>query len=462
MTTDKSELLDKMPPRNLEAERSVLGSMLLDQRCIDDVVLEVREAEFYNHANQKLFKHITEMHDKGGRVDTTLLTAQLKRAGDLEAVGGVAYLAEVMQSVAVAAHAIHYAKLVHKEATLRSLIHVSTEILRDAYDPTSEPGEILDRAEEKLFAVRDVSTESRVAPIVDVLVEAMAAIDRQADGSATGIATGFRELDELTGGLRKSELIILASRPSMGKTALAMNIAEHVSMKLGVLTLFVSLEMARGELGQRMLCGLSSVDGHKIQRGTLSATDQRDLIESSSLLSQAPLHIDDSPTQSVSEIAANCRRLARKEPLGLVVVDYLQLIQPSNRRDPRHEQIGEITRRLKALARELGIAVLCLAQLNREVEASGSKRPNLSHLRESGSIEQDADVVMFVHRPEYFMDGNEIEKKRAKGKAEIIVKKNRNGPTGGVHLTWEAEYVRFTTPVVQEPYDEFTQYGGDF
>ncbi len=327
------------------------------------------------------------------------------------------------------------------KATLRLLIHASGEILRDAYDPTVDPAQMVSEAEQKIFAVHDARSRDQVTSIHDLLVEAFDRIDARLErGEGVGTPTGLRDLDNLTGGLHDSELVILAARPSMGKTALATNIAEYVTIAAGVPTLFVSLEMARLELAQRMLCSQGKIDASKFRSGFLSGEDRQKLVEASARLGKAPLFVDDTPSRTVTEIAACARRLKRKENLGLLVIDYLQLIQPDNPKDPRQEQVARMTRRLKALARELKIPILCLAQLNRQPEATReSHRPRLSHLRESGAIEQDADVVLFIHREEYYHPDNEDEK----GRADLIVAKQRNGPTGTVKLAWLSRYTRF-------------------
>lgn len=455
-----SEILDRLPPQNLDAERGVLGSLLLDPVLCDEVALILRAEDFYADAHRKLYHHMITMHGEGGRLDTTLLVERLRQAGDLEAVGGTAFLAEILQAVPVAAHATYYARIVRDKSTLRSLIHASTEILRDAYDPTHNPRELVGRAEEKIFAVHDEHSAEQVANMHDVLVDAFAHIDhRLKHGGATGIPTGFNDFDSLTGGLHDSELVILAARPSMGKTALATNIADHVAVESNVTTLMVSLEMARLELAQRMLCSRGRIDGHKFRAGYLSSEDREDLVKASAELSKAPLFIDDSPSRTVTEIAATARRLKRRNQLGLVVIDYLQLIEPENPSDPRQEQVAKIARRLKGLARELKVPVLCLAQLNRQAEVTKDNRPRMSHLRESGAIEQDADVVMFVHREEYYMSREEARERDLVGKAELIVAKQRNGPTDDVKLTWRQEFTRFENRAVDR-YDEFNDFQG--
>ncbi len=456
-----SEILDRLPPHNLEAERGVLGSILLDPSLCDDVVLVLRPEDFYADPHRRLFGHMVAMHDEGKRIDATLIVERLKQKGDFEAVGGAAYLAEIIHSVPVAAHALYYANIVRDKAMLRDLIHASTAILRDAYDPTLDPQDLVSRSEERIFAVHDQRSNDQVASINDVLLKAFDEIDRRMQGGAAGVPTGFTDLDELTGGLHPSELIILAARPSMGKTALALNIAENVAVKAQVPTLFVSLEMSRQELAQRMLCSRGKINGRKFRSSFLSAEDRSKLVEASSILSKAPLYIDDSPSRTVTEIAACARRLKRKASLGFVAIDYLQLIEPDNPKDPRQEQVAKIARRLKGMARELNLPVLCLAQLNRQAEVARENRPKLSHLRESGAIEQDADVVMFIHREEYGLSPEEAQEQNVVGKAELIVAKQRNGPTDDVPLVWRKEYTTFENAATK-PYDEFAPFDGGF
>lgn len=448
--TQLSDLAGRVPPHSIEAEMAVLGSILLDPRVLDDVATQLVADDFYVEAHRKIYARILEMHSENRTIDLMLLVEELRRHGEFEAVGGAAYLAEIAQSVAVASHAVYYAEIVRNHALTRSLIHAGTDIVRDAFDLSLEPREIINRAEERIFAVRDRRSSGDVVPVNDVLFEAFQMIDRRMQGEAAGVPTGFTDLDKLTGGLHDSELIILAARPSMGKTALATNIAEHVAVDSGLTTLFVSLEMSRLELVQRMLCSRGKINGHKFRSGFLSAEDREKLVRAAGELSRGQLLIDDSPSKTVTEIAAVARRLKRRAGLRLVVIDYLQLIEPDNPKDPRQEQVAKITRRLKTLARELKIPILCLAQLNRQTEVAKDNRPRLSHLRESGAIEQDADVVMFVHREEYYHTREEAQAQGLSGLAEIIVAKQRNGPIGDVKLTWREEFTRFENSTVGE------------
>ena len=453
-----SEILDRQPPCNLDAERGVLGSILLLPTVCDDVALVLRPEDFYDDANRALYAHLRAMNDEGRRIDTTLLVERLKAKGEFESIGGAAYVAEILQSVPTAANAVFYAEIVKNKSTLRALIHSSTEILRDAYDESQEAREMLGRAEERIFAILDDRGAGELSNIRDILQEAMVRIDARMKHEHTigGIETGFRDFDQLTGGLHDSELVILASRPSMGKTALALNIAEHASLNSGAATVFVSLEMSSVELADRMLCSLAEVNGQRLRNGTISNDDRRKLVAKAAEMSQAPLYVDDTPSRTMTEIAAAARRLKRKAKLGLVIVDYLQLIEPDNPRDPRQEQVAKIARRLKGLARELRVPVLCLAQLNRQAEVTRDNRPRLSHLRESGAIEQDADVVMFIHREEYYQTNDEDRAKVA-GQAELIIAKQRNGPIGEIKLSWLKDITRFRDSAAR-PYDEFEQY----
>ncbi|QDU98001.1 replicative DNA helicase [Lignipirellula cremea] len=452
-------ILERKPPYNLEAEQGVLGSMLLNSEMCDEVALILRVDDFYDDANQRLFSHLMAMHDAGSKIDITLLVDRLQNSGDYEKIGGAAYLGKVAHSVANAAHAAYYARIVREKSTFRSLINAATEILRDGYDESREAKEALASAEQKIFSILDSRGGAAVSSIKDVLLEAMARMDARMKGEHTtgGVETGYHDLDAMTGGLHNAELVVLAARPSMGKTAFAMNIAENVVLRDRKPVLFISLEMSAIELADRLLCSAARVNGHRLRNGTISNDDRKRLVEKAAIISQAPLFVDDSPARTVTEIAAGARRIQRREgTLGLIIIDYLQLIEPDNSKDPRQEQVAKITRRLKGLSREMSVPVLCLAQLNRQAEAGkDDHRPKMSHLRESGAIEQDADVVMFVHREEYYKRGE--DKEQFEGQAEIIISKQRNGPVGDVELIWRKDFTRFEdkTP---ERYDEFDTY----
>ncbi len=455
----ESAPLGRTPPHSDEAERAVLGSILLDPRVLDDVAVRLISDDFYQDAHRRIYARMLAMHAENRTIDPMLLVEELRRHGEYEAVGGGAYLADIAQSVAVASHAIYYAEIVQNRAFTRALIQAGTDIVHDSFHLELEPRELMNRAEERIFSVRDRRGTSEIAPISDVLMEAFQHLDhRMEHGVSTGVPTGFADLDKLTGGLHESELVILAARPSMGKTALATNIAEYVAVDAGMTTLFVSLEMSRLELVQRMLCSRGKINGHKFRSGFLSMDDREKLVKTAGELSRGRLLIDDSPSRTVTEIAAVARRLKRKEDLRLVVIDYLQLIEPDNAKDPRQEQVAKITRRLKTLARELKVPILCLAQLNRQTEVAKDNRPRLSHLRESGAIEQDADVVMFVHREEYYHTLEEAQTQNLVGLAEIIIAKQRNGPIGEVKLTWLKDFTRFENSVATDE----GGYGNDY
>lgn len=451
-------ILDRQPPASIEAEQGTLGSILINPEVCDEIALILREEDFYDDANRTLYSHMMGMHDAGKKIDITLLVERLKDAGDFEAIGGAAYLARVGRSVANAAHAVYYARIVREKATYRSLITAGTEILADAYDQSGEAKEALARAEQRVFSILDSRGSATVSVMKDILHEAMDRIDARMRKEHTGnsVETGFTDIDALTGGMHANELIVLAARPSMGKTAFAMNIAENVALRDKAPTLFVSLEMSSIELCDRMLCSVAEVNGHRLRNGTISNDDRRRLVEKAAEISDAPLYVDDSPNRTVTEIAAAARRVRRREGnLGLIAIDYLQLVEPDNPKDPRQEQVAKMTRRLKGLAREMSVPILCLAQLNRQAEASRDNRPKLSHLRESGAIEQDADVVMFVHREEYYHRGE--DQAQYAGQAEILIAKQRNGPVGDVELVWKKDFTRFEDKA-PDRLDEFDNY----
>lgn len=450
------EMLNRALPHSLEAERAVLGSLLLLPEVCDEVALLVTAEDFYDDAHARVFRHMMSLHEGGRQIDPMLLVQRLKDAGDFESIGGAAGIAELADSVAVAAHAEHYAEIVHEKASLRALIHASADILREAYEPANNTRSLLDLAEQRVFAIRDSEGKNPVRPLRDVLKDSLTRLDARMhpDHASGGIETGFTDYDELTGGLHDSELVILAARPSMGKTALAMNMVEHVAIDQQKPSLFVSLEMSAIELVDRLLCSRGQVNSKRLRTGQISVEESRKLVAVAAEISGSPLYIDDAPSRTMTEIAANARRLKKRHGLSLVAIDYLQLIEPDNAKDPRQEQVSKIARRLKGLARELKVPVLCLAQLNRQVEAARDNKPQLSHLRESGAIEQDADVVMFVHRDEYYQS-NEEDRDRVRGEADLLIRKQRNGPVGDIKLTWLHDFTRFAN-AAPRPYDEFS------
>ena len=461
---DAANILDRSPPFDLAAEMGVLGSLLLNPDVANELTLAIRPDDFYDDAHRKLYTAMVNMHDTGRKVDVTLLVSELKSAGDFELVGGAAYLAKLANSVPNAAHALYYGQIVRSKATLRRLIDASTAILSDAYDESQDPKELVSQAEQRIFQIQDERNANSAASVSEVLKAAMTRIDLRMQGEQlqSGVATHFTDFDQMTGGLHNGELIILAARPSMGKTAFAMNIAEQVAMKENAPTLFVSLEMNAIELVDRLLCSVAKVNGSRLKVGTITQEDQKRLLLHAAKIAKSPLYIDDAPTRTVSEVAAVARRITQQEmrkpdgrPLGLIVIDYLQLLNPDNPKDPRQEQVAKIARRLKMLAREQNVPILCLSQLNRQAEDSKDHKPKLSHLRESGAIEQDADVVMFVHREGYYHRGEDRD--QYAGQAEIIIAKQRNGPVGDIELIWEADYTRFLNKA-PERHEEFNSY----
>lgn len=438
------ELLDRMPPADTDAERSVLGSILLKPDVIDDVATLVEPADFYDQAHGTLYRHLRDMQHAGERIDVALLTARLKDKGDLEPIGGTAYLYKIGQCVPNAAHAVYYAKIVREKAIRRRVLDAAQQMMQDAHDCSeTDAAEVLARSEARVLEIgqQHVGAEhSHTAK--DMMFHAADRLERRRRGEMTsGLATGYAALDSMTGGLRPGEVTILAGRTSMGKTALACNILEHVVISEGKPALLVSLEMSEAEVSDRLLCSVARVDSQRVRKGDYSDEDGRHLAEASAKIGESRLMVDDRPGRSAMEIAALARRQKRRSGLELLVIDYLQLVTPDNPRDPRQDQVARISRSLKGLARELQVPVICLAQLNRKNEATESKRPTLSCLRESGAIEQDADVVLFVHRPAYY--GDRPTPSGQGEEAEILVAKNRSGPTGMAKVMWFGAYCRF-------------------
>lgn len=454
-------ILDRQPPCDVPAEMAVLGSILLMPDLCNDLVLTLKPDDFYDDANRKLYQHMTGMVDIGQKIDVTLLVNRLKTAEDYELVGGSAYLAKLANCVPNAAHAAYYAEIVVQKSTLRKLIEASTSVLRDAYDESSNANELLGQAEQRILSIQDQRNSQQAESIGHLLTKAMERVDARMKGehAAGGVDTHFVGYDEQCGGFHNGELIILAARPSMGKTALALNFAENVALLSRVPVLFVSLEMSGVELADRLLCSVARVNGHRLRTGNLSQEERQRLVRKAFEISDAPLFVDDSPGRSISEIAAVARRIRQREKnLGLIVIDYLQLIEPDNPRDPRQEQVAKIARRLKGLAREQQVPVLCLSQLNRQAEEGKDHRPKMSQLRESGAIEQDADVVMFVHREEYYHRGDDAL--QYAGQAEMIIAKQRNGPVGEIELTWEKDFTRFSdrAPARHSEFDNYAEF----
>jgi replicative DNA helicase len=425
--------------------------MLRDNAVIGDVVQIINRAEtFYTDGHQKIFDGITKLYDKGKPVDLVLLADHLKEQKHLEDIGGYTYLAELWDAAPTAANAEYYARIVRDKAIVRNLIHAGNEVLRDAYDQSMPADELLESAERKILDIAQMGITGQTFTLEAALNEAYARIDARHERgheSISGLETGFTDLDNITAGLQNSELVVIAARPSAGKTAFSLNLVRHVGVEVGHPVFFVSLEQSRIELAERLLCCQAKVDSHKLRVGKLGGDDMQRLIDAGNELSKAKIFIDDTPGQGMLRIAANARRLKLRHKIRLVVVDYLQLIEPDNRRDSRQEQVAQLSRRLKFLARELQIPVVALAQVNRSSEDRQDHKPRLADLRESGAIEQDADTVMLLHRPEMYEPGQH------EGTTEIIIAKQRNGPTGEITLTYLKQFMRFENFAIGIPFD---------
>lgn len=443
----ETEVVERLPPHSREAERSVLGSMLRDNALIGDVLNHVKAESFYLFAHQKIFEGITELYaNKNHPADLVTLGEWLRNLKLLEDVGGYPYLAELWDAAPSAGNAEYYSRIVREKAIIRQLIHSCAEIQRDAQDQVQPAEELLDGAERKILDIAQMGMTGAAVPLFQAVNDAFDRIDDRASKgnlAISGIATGYIDLDSLTAGLQNNELVIVAARPSVGKTSFALNVVRHVVVEEHLPVFFVSLEQSRIELAERLLCCQARVDSHKLRKGHLSSGDMEKLAAAGEQLRHAKLFLDDTPGQSMLRIAANARRLKLREDIRLVAIDYLQLIDPDNRRDSRQEQVAQISRRLKFLARELEIPVMALAQVNRSSEDRQDHKPRLSDLRESGAIEQDADTVMLLHRPELHEPGQH------EGVIEVIVAKQRNGPTGDVTLAYLKQYMRFENFAVE-------------
>ena len=437
------ETLRRVPPQSLEAEESVLGGIMLDNAALDRVVELIQPDDFYRGAHRRLFRAMLDLVERSEPVDLITLSETLKARGELADIGGASYLAELTERVPTAANIVHYARIVRERSILRGLIEAATEIATRGYQAPDNVDELLDRAEQLIFGIQERKVKQAFARIADVLVGSIKTIERlyEQKQAVTGVSTGFADLDALTSGLQPSDLIIVAGRPSMGKTAFCLNIAEHAALRTDTGVAIFSLEMAKEQLAMRMLCSEARVDLARVRTGHLSDREFPKLAMAAGRLADAPIFIDDTPALSVLEMRAKARRLKRdpNAKLGLVVIDYIQLMRSSEGKDNREQEISEISRSLKALAKELSVPVVALSQLNRQVENRTPPIPRLADLRESGAIEQDADVICFLYRDEYY-NPEDTEKQ---GIAEVHVAKQRNGPIGKVELTFLKEYTRF-------------------
>ena len=433
--------IGKIPPSDIEAEQAVLGSMLTDKDATIAAIEVIKEDDFYREDNKLIYRAILNLYNRAEPVDIITLKSELTSMGKFDAVGGLEYLADLPEKVPTTANVERYIKIVEEKAILRNLIKTANEIISLGYDPTEEVENIMDSAEKKIFDIMQSKNQKGYSPIKDVLVDTFSQLEvlYNQKQHITGVPTGFADLDYKTAGLHGSDLILLAARPAMGKTAFALNIATNAAVRAKVPVAIFSLEMSKEQLVNRVLCGEAMVDSNKVRTGKLDEQDWAKLASALGPLSESEIYIDDTPGISVMEIRAKCRKLKLEKNIGLVVIDYLQLIQGSNKRGgSREQEISEISRSLKILAKEINVPVIALSQLSRAPEQRPDHRPMLSDLRESGAIEQDADIVMFLYRDDYYNEDSD-----KKNIAEVILAKHRAGSTGTVELLWLGSYTKF-------------------
>lgn len=430
----------RIPPQNSEAEKSVLGAMLIDDEAIGSAIEVLDESWFYEDAHRKIYRAIVDLYSERKNVDLITISDKLRGANLLDNVGGVTYLSSIIDFVPTSANVEHYAQIVREKGILRKLIKNATTVITSAYEGDGNVQEIVDNAERLIFEVADLKQKSRSFHIKDLVREGIETIDHlyQRKEHITGVPTGFTEIDKMTSGLQKSDLIIIAARPSMGKTAFAITIGENVGIEHNSGVAIFSLEMSKEQLVQRMICSQARVDAHKVRTGFLSPADWPKLTSAAGKLSKSNIFIDDTPAITSLELRAKARRLKANHDIKLIILDYIQLMRGINKTESRQQEISEISRSLKALAREIGVPIIALSQLSRAVESRQDHRPQLSDLRESGAIEQDADVVFLLMREEYY---NQTDENR--GIAEVILAKQRNGPVGTVKLAFKKEFIRF-------------------
>ncbi len=445
----------KLPPFSIEAEQAVLGGLMLDNNAWDKVADVINEEDFYRRDHRLIFRAIATLANEGQPCDAVTLSEWLESQNELDNAGGLSYLGSLANSTPSAANIKAYAEIVRERSVMRQLINVANEISNSAYQPEGRTSaELLEEAEQRVFEIADKGARGRTGyiGIKHLLTRAVDTIDKlfQLDSPITGVPTGFTDFDEQTAGLQKSDLIIVAGRPSMGKTTFAMNIVENAAIKHKKPVAVFSMEMPGEQLAMRMMSSLGHIDQHKIRTGKLGDEDWPRLTSAVGILSEAPIYIDDTPAMTPGELRARARRIAREHGLGMIVIDYLQLMQmPSASRENRATEISEISRNLKALAKELNVPVVALSQLNRSLEQRPNKRPVMSDLRESGAIEQDADVIVFIYRDEVYNEDT-----ADKGIAEIIVGKQRNGPIGTTRLTFVGRHTKFENYISDNAYSE--------
>ena len=433
-------MLDKIPPQNMEAEQSVIGSVFLDKEAIYKVMRILSPNDFYSESHKLIYEVLLDLNDNALAIDLLTVTENLRQKDYLDKVGGVTYIASLPGMVPTSANVEHYAKIVEEKSLLRTLISLASRIANMSYEGSENAQRLMDEAERMILELSSRRSTSAFTPIKEILLKILEYIEFLSEnkGSVTGVSSGFTDLDSICSGFQKGDLMILAARPSMGKTSLGLNVAQHAALHSKIPVAFFSLEMSKEQLVQRMLCAEAMVDQHKLRTGNLKDEDWEKINNMAAKLASVPIFIDDTPAISIRELRAKARRLQAEYGLGLIVIDYLQLMQAGKKTDNRQQEIAEISRSLKGLAKEMKVPVLALAQLSRSVEQRQDKKPLLSDLRESGSLEQDADMVMFIYRDEYYNPDSE-----KKGIAEIIVAKQRNGPTGIVELGFLKEYTRF-------------------
>jgi len=462
-------LYGALPPEAPEAEASLLGALFLDPGAIGDVLQVLRSgSDFSRPVHGAIFDAIVEIYDRTATMDIVQLAERLRALGTLDHVGGLDYLRELAESAPTAAHAVEHARLVRDKAIVRELIAAAVETLEASHRGEQHADEVLQAAEARIFSIAQRRETRLAASLDELLQETLAAIDRAAGLALTGISTGFEQLDDMTSGLQRGELVILAARPSMGKTAFALNVVEAMASRGHPVVLF-SLEMSRQQLVQRLLCARGGIDSHRLRRNRLNDEDRRALQFACGELSTLPIHLDDTPALTLLQLRSKARRLKEKAKVEAVVIDYLQLMSSGSRAESRQLEISEISRGVKAMARELDVPVICLSQLNRASEQRQGHRPLMSDLRESGSIEQDADVVMMLHREEYYHlndDEWRVSNPDKIGATELIVAKQRNGPTGTARLMWDGRSMRFRDTAMATPPGGFEgggdAFGGDY
>jgi replicative DNA helicase len=441
-----AERIERVPPHDLDAEVCVLGSMLLDAEVIGEVVTHLRADDFYRESHRRMFDTMVSLYDSGKGVDAVLLREELRRRGDLEAAGGPEAIVNLLDRVPTAAHATHYAGIVRDASIRRGIIAAADRVIRGAFEGASAGKQLLDEAESSFFSLDRDSEMNEGTRIGEILKGVFFKIDRiqNREGAITGLETGFFDLDEMTSGLQPGEMVVVAGRPSMGKTTFAMCLVEHAAVVGKKPVALFSMEMGREQIVQNLLCSRAKVESLRLRRGFLADEDYSKLSGALAGLSDAKIFIDDTPGLNPLALRSRARRLHKREGIGLVVVDYLQLMSggPGRREENRQQEISYISRSMKELARELEIPVIAISQLNRSADARADHRPMMSDLRESGAIEQDADVVLLLHREEYY-EHEEQKRKEIEGQAELIIAKQRNGPTGTVHLTFLSKFMRF-------------------